>query len=272
MKNKQMAAGIFLALVLQLGGCSYTEAFALPDADGTKAKAFHDIFLNVGKSYEVIIPLPDDRTVPRKFQQSIAEEKLAAPLSFLYQSQALAANLGLDPERFAITGKDISLKKTAETVLEKDEQGKKVRDIRFVFQEGKINSDGFNPFLEKKTEIKLPKIKKFERTENGWEIIAIGYGYAESDETIAVKSVAARKLACKAVYDLITRTAIEKGAINKAEQTIFRQELEEKVHKGGSYRPSGYGVYYTKLVRLQLDSMGQIQNTYSAENEPEKKD
>jgi len=259
--NKRIILVLFLVISLQGIMFSMVSAFSLPDPTGEKTKEFNNMFFNKQQVYAVTVPMERifmKQAISEATARGFAENQVQFDLARVYNSRIYAANLGLHADTFSVSTKSIPLEEVSEQIEEQEINGKKSKYMTVVFREKKIDSNAFNPFIEKKIISQPAVIKNFNYTDEHWEIEAEGYGYYEGTEDIDHKASIAGSMARAAVFDIVTQKALELGIITTDNEQEFRQNLAQKKRLGGIYDPTGCGVYFRKPIRVWITDDGEI--------------
>lgn len=252
-----------LVTMVQLVAISSVYAFALPDSDGSKAKRFAEVFVTEGNVYKQSASADFFRI---NFNNNMSHEQLIdfarhmvrSKLAEKYNTKVYNSRLGLDASMFYVSTETIPLEMIEEKQETVKNKGKEYTQWVFSFREKPIDTNGFNPFIEKNILQKPAVIQKVTQEDDGLKIDAEGYGYYESSENIDKKASISANLARQSVFDLVTSKVVELGIIDEAKSEDFKKELQKKKRLGGVYDPTGCGVYFRKPLSVKINNNGEI--------------
>lgn len=252
-----------LITMIQLVAISSVYAFALPDSDGSKAKRFEEIFVTEGRVYKQSASADFFRV---NFNNNMSHEKLIdfarhmvrLKLAKEYNTKVYNSRLGLDASMFYVSTETIPLEMIEEKQETVKNKGKEYTQWVFSFREKPIDTNAFNPFIEKNIPQKPAVIQKVTQEDDGLKIEAEGYGYYESAENIDKKASFSANIARQSVFDLVTSKVVELGIIDEAKSEDFKKELQKKKRLGGIYDPTGCGVYFRKPLSVKINNNGEI--------------
>jgi hypothetical protein len=110
-----------------------------------------------------------------------------------------------------------------------------------------------NPFVKKQPYNRPGIIREFEKTDNYWEIQAVGYGYYESFEDIDSKNMIAREKATDSVCNVVITKVIELGISDEDIVDKIRWTIKTKKDGGGVYKVMGCGVETAYPMTLRIN-------------------
>ena len=154
-----------------------------------------------------------------------------------------------------------------------NDAGKTQYFVEYKAQERYIDSNYWNPFVDKIVTVADPIIFYENRYGSGNLIGVTGFGYEETTQGFPDKGLVAADKAYKGAEDALVSRVLELGWVNKAREAELRDYLNtnDGVHKGYGLEAMGFGVMAQKNLYLYIDDEGNFHHRhYSVVREQEK--